>query len=315
MNSLFYKNFIGLFIIIIFYAFLALDAHAALTPYYGDTAPSNKIVSGPTDPANCTPYFNFGCNNGPTIGDPAGCGNTCTDGKVWTKYNFSGSCYNSVFQGDYVAWIDPIANSCSTADKYNDRYGSGDTTMLRAGGCACETKELFKTCCNGTNPIGTYSAGGNPQFPDGGCQYTTKPCGTDPSIYAALGYPYTGVACGAAACAGPATPTPTPTPPPVPGVCRLPGYSSDICKGNPFGAGGDCSDKPVNSTVSLPCTKTCSDGRVFNGTATSTCNQDHCYVNTCDCNISPQTCAAPAPTCYPGQTQTRCSDLNICPVP
>lgn len=165
-------------------------------------------------PVPCGQPVSETCWNGSTPGVKVACGDACVRGggetqRSWTRYVYAQSTCRydpelSLLFGDTVCtpMYTISGETCSTADKYNiSSYGSGDTTMLRAGSCTCTQRELYKTCCNGTNAVDTYQAGGNPQFPDGGCQFTTRACGSDPAIYAELGQPFTNVSCGQAACA------------------------------------------------------------------------------------------------------------------
>lgn len=81
------------------------------------------------------------------------------------------------------------------------------------------------------------------------------------------------------------------------GGCHAPGFDSDICTGNPFGAGGVC-EFGSSQDVSLPCTKTCPDGSKAQGTSISSCNPDGCYYSSCFCSAQCPTdsvIATPAP--------------------
>lgn len=307
--------------------------YAATTVDYNTSAPSSTKVSD----SFCSEYVGFSCNNGPTIGDPAGCGNVCDGGSVWTRHTYSGCYADPDFPGDYRAWAAPTGDSCSTADKYNDRYNEGDTTMLRAGGCLCETRQLYKTCCNGANAVGTYQAGGNPEFPDGGCSYTTTPCGSDRSIYDTLGYEFKNVSCGQSACqAYFATPTPTPK-----YSCNFQTFTcsqdtngtytdlttcSNNCKATACptteGWTGQSCSGPSSPNISQPCA---SDTTTCNKCSVAVCTQYdpstnlYCYFNSGACYIDATNCqgfgnCAAGRVCTPNTTRVRC-DNSTCAVP
>lgn len=97
-------------------------------------------------------------------------------------------------------------------------------------------------------------------------------------------------------------PVSTPTPVSIPTTalkgqnCHAAGFDSDICSGNPFGAGGACEFGSSND-VSLPCTKTCPDGSRIEGRSISSCNPDGCYYNSCSCQATcPGDVIIPTPT-------------------
>ncbi len=107
-------------------------------------------------------------------------------------------------------------------------------------------------------------------------------------------------------------------------VCKQPGYTSDICNGNPFGAGGVCDPATSQRVVSLPCTKTCPDGSKVSGTSVSTCQADGCYHNSCSCDATcPSggggggggTTPTPTPSIAPVNipNQISCSITPTCP--
>lgn len=304
------------------------------------------------------------CWNGSTPGVKVDCGDACVRGggenqRSWTRYVYTQSTCRkdpdlSLIFGEEVCM--PIytisGDTCSTADKYNiSSYGGGDTTMLRAGACTCQARNLYKTCCNGANAVGTYQAGGNPSFPDGGCSFTTTPCGSDPSIYNELGFEYKNVSCGQAACQayfGGPTPTPTKHYKCSAGACvedasgafsestcgnscntSCPGYAppatttSGSCPANTTCSVNQPSQTVQSSctpgqTCSVPCSFTCRDslGRTCPATSCSTVWACQGGVQWYNDGRYYYSCPSSCSVCTPGQTQTVCgTQQSQCRVP
>jgi len=185
-------------LIILLFATYSINVHAATTVDFSQQAPSTTKVAD----TFCAEFTNYSCNNGPAPGNSGGCGTACDGGNAWERHEYSGCYKDPDSPGDYKAWVPYTEDVCSTADKYNDRYGDNNLTVLRFGFCSCQTGNIYKTCCNGTTPVNTYNytvatGQGNPDFPDGACAFTTVQCG-------GAGQP----PCGAPACAPLATPTP-----------------------------------------------------------------------------------------------------------
>lgn len=166
------------------------------------------------------------CWNNGVVGASTTCGDTCpagNGGQVWTRYQYA-TCYldpnSSITDPNCINWYSFLSNACSTGDKCGDASGNNTGPYLNAGLCDCSVGGQYKTCCSGSVVSSNSCVQQIPQGPyppyNGVCPSgtTTVPCGTDPSIYSAMGYSYPtgGVSCGTPACQlflG--TPTPSPT--------------------------------------------------------------------------------------------------------
>ncbi len=275
-----------------------------------------------TPPGGCA-ADSGSCYNGPSTTDTGGCGSiACNAGNPWSQYPGIGCWQTSPIRCE-TKYGTSNAPVCSTADKYNDRYGGGDLTMLRYGDCSCTARTLYKTCCNGSTPVNTYNftaqtGQGNPSFPDGSCNYTTVRCGDN------------GIPCGQAAC-GPIPTAPPPTTPPVP--CPDPN-SPFLCNGQCWGGcpggytctpGGATCNSPSVTTV-VPCQfGSCIPGTAqCSGNSRQTCDSTPsgwCWSAPAACQPSGSTCIGSGTCqtttggCLPGTTFCGgvCYDNTLCP--
>lgn len=352
-----------LFLFFLLFSFFTPHTYASVIVDFVDSTQTldSKYVEPPADSSNCSAVIpppppicsNSDRVNSTTCSEPA-----CTDGKLWSKYGLSG-CYKDKLDPTNYAWVykyDTVI--CSIADKCGDINGNNVGPTLNAGFCDCTVGGIYKTCCSGNNVSSSSCVQQsldttNPPF-EGVCPAgtTTEPCGSDPAIYAALGKPFTNVACGQAACAQLAPPPPASTryncvnnscvqdttgagtypdlttcnancntqcpnfAPPAQitqGSCAA--GTTCVAQQKPAKVDGSCSP---GSSCTRQCSFTCVDSLGHTCPATTCTTVWACdaagsgYVNGGQYYY---TCPANCSVCTPGQTQTICQSASTCHAP
>lgn len=202
-HTLFTKFFL-LLLLNIFFVFLSISkvsAYTVMSPYYGEDIPSSYVLAPASEQWICGTWRSP-CWNSQQTG-VTNCGDACSGGEAWSKYEYSG-CYLYLLYADYYVpvYTEPSQSYvCSTGDKYN----SSNTPVMNSGNCNCSVGGAYKTCCLGTTPVSARNicSIGSPL-----CDYYDPPeadCGGNTEVRCGgPGEP----ACGQAACNTLYTPPP-----------------------------------------------------------------------------------------------------------